>query len=461
MPNDNSIALQVQTPDAMKSIGGMLNIANTAQQIKQGNVALQKEQIILGERKGIQQLFSDPSKFNDADGNPDYNKLINEGMKVAPTTFPSMVPQIIQAHKSSIDAKAALNTLNEQQRTAVGRYVMSLGDDTPEVAKKKLDALVNMNPQLKPAVDHAWQYALAPNAGNPTSWKVAALKIGQSTMTPSEQKEAMTPSGPVISSGQTTQQFNTNPMAGPTGPVAGTRVQQQIPPTAQTVGPNGQPAYVGPQGGGGRQVPAGNPPGLEASATGSAATANKDWESTVESAKTASTDIANLTNIKRFAGSAQTGVGSDRRAFVAGLAGLVGLDYGEMTKTKTDLLAKNANMLALAGGDTNLAKTLAESANPNTHMTKEAILEAANQVMSQRRMALAKQEFLQPHKALNSPDSYGKALTEWNKVADPRIFQWPHMSPEEKRDMKAAMTPKEQQEFRGKVQRAVELGIVK
>lgn len=276
------------------------------------------------------------------------------------------------------------------------------------------------------------------------------------------QVQAATPSGIGVTNNQQSQVVNTAPLAGPIGqPIPGTQQQLQVPPTATTTGPGGQPTYVGPRDPGGGPIPAGNPPGLETSATGSALTANKDWEATTEAAKTASADIANLQNIKRFAASAQTGIGSERRAFVAGLAGLLGMDAGEMSKTSTDLLAKNANMLALAGGDTNLAKTLAESANPNTHMTKEAISEAANQVMSQRRMALAKQDFLRSHKALNNPDSYNQALTEWNKVADPRIFQWAHMDDKEKQSMKGSMTDKEQKEFRKKIERAVELGIVR
>lgn len=217
---DTNIALGVQVPDAMKNISGMLNFANQAQNLQrgnvalqQGNVALEKERIILGERKGIQDLFKNPEAFNGPDGQPDYNKLITEGMKIAPTTFPTMVPQIIQAHRASIDAKAALNTLNNQQRDSVGQFIGSLGNDDPETARKKLDGLVASNPQLKTAVDFAWNYTLAPNANDPAKWKDAVMRIVQSVIPPASQVSTATPS--YVSTGGSLQQ--TNPMAAATG----------------------------------------------------------------------------------------------------------------------------------------------------------------------------------------------------------------------------------------------------
>lgn len=230
---DQNIALGVQVPDTMKNISGMLNFANQAQQYQQGNVALQKEQIVLGERKAIQSLFQNPQAFTAPDGTTDYQKLINEGMKVAPTTFPTMVPQIIQAHKSSVEAQSSLDKLTESQRNQVGQFVMSLGSDTPDVARKKLDGLLQTNPQLKPAIDFAWKYSLEPAAANPQMWGQAVLKVGQAAMAPTAQATAMTPTGPTVNTGQTTQQINTNPMAGPVGAtVPGTAANIAVSPGA-------------------------------------------------------------------------------------------------------------------------------------------------------------------------------------------------------------------------------------
>ncbi len=227
---------QVQTQNPMNSIGSMMNIATGAQNLQRGaqdielkKLELQKNDISLAERKGIQDLFRNPEQFNDKDGNPDYNKLINEGMKVAPTTFPTMVPQIIAAHKSSIDAKAALNSLNDQQRNSAAAFVGSLGKDTPDVARSKLDAFGLLNPQLKPALDFAWNHNLKPAAGNPEAWGAAVNNVRKGVMTPGGQIESETPSGQTVDSGAQTGFMNLKPSAGPTGIVQGTIVNKQLP----------------------------------------------------------------------------------------------------------------------------------------------------------------------------------------------------------------------------------------
>ncbi len=450
------VALHIKVPDAMNTLGSVMNIANQSQ-------ALKKSQATYG---------ADVSRAEAE------SRSANTAADFASATLKPRVEQQ-QAQTETAQTQAASSKFHLQGEQAQKTFdsITALLKN-PAVEKGDMEGSVNALLEAKDrAIASGVPRVTAEGIFAPFIGKAAHGKPGELQQTlktvlaqglPAHaQVGAATPSGIGVTNNQQSQVVNTAPLAGPVGtPIPGTQQQLQIPPTAQTVGPNGQPNYVGPQpamaGGGNRApVPAGNPPGLEASAAGSADTANRDWTSTTEAAKTASTDIANLQNIKRFSGSAQTGIGSDRRAFVAGLAGLLGMDAGEMSKTSTDLLAKNANMLALAGGDTNLAKTLAESANPNTHMTKEAIMEAANQVMSQRQMALAKQDFLRSYKALNSPDSYNKALTEWNKVADPRIFQWEHMDAGEKKSMKGSMSAKEQADFRKKIERAVELGIVK
>jgi hypothetical protein len=198
--------------------------------------------------------------------------------------------------------------------------------------------------------------------------------------------------------------------------------------------------------------------GTAENVAGTVDTVNKDWAATVGNANTASQDIGVLQNIKQFARGAVMGVANDRRAFIAGLAGLLHMDTAQLEKTNTDLLAKNSNMLALAGGDTNLARTMAEMANPNGHMTPEAAEDAANQVIGQRKMALIKQQFMRNFKS--DPEQYSKELAEFNKVADPRILQLPDMTREAKARMKAAMSPTEQREFGQKIRKMQAMGLV-
>lgn len=213
-----------------------------------------------------------------------------------------------------------------------------------------------------------------------------------------------------------------------------------------------------------RRLAAGPAPGQIESVKGTAETVNKDFENTLSLAKNAGQDIGVLNNIKKYAPGAITGVESDRRAYITGIAGLLGIDAAQIGKTNTDLLVKNANMQAL-GGNTDAARILLEGANPNAHMTKEAITAAANQVIAQRRMALERQKILTPIKGLIDSglvhhDVYNSALQKLNTL-DPRVLQLPEMSKKEKEDLMRSMTDQEQTKFINMVREAHKLGIGK
>lgn len=466
------VALGVQVPDSFKTIGSMLNMAGSVQNLQKGNIELQQNAIKLQERKGIQDLFSNPDNFKGDNGQMDYNRLINEGMKVAPTTFPTMVPQIISAHKAGVEAEKALNELDKGKRDAVGQYVLSLGGDDPATAIKKMDALSKLSPQLKTTTDFFKNFMLVPAAQQgPEAWKNAVMQAGRMVMTPSEQKAAMTPSGPQVTNNAQSGTMNLNPMAGPTGIVPGTLINQQIPlnerqrvetnPITQSPQTITKDAFGNVQGVTQTPTGAGVPRlglGGPQAAAGSGANVAENWKEVNASASKAGQDIGVLQEIKKYAPGAVSGVVQDRRSFITGLAGLLGMDAAQLEKTNTDLLAKNSNMLALAGGDTNLAKQLAEVANPNVHMTKEAIIKAADQVIGQRQLAIARQKFLLPY--VSNPAGYNAALTEFNSAADPRILQLPSMSDKEKIDMKKAMSPQEQKQFGEKIRKMQQLGIL-
>lgn len=176
-----------------------------------------------------------------------------------------------------------------------------------------------------------------------------------------------------------------------------------------------------------------------------ASAAADDWKTTSDSASTAARDIGVLQNIKQLAPTAITGVSSDRRQYVAGLLGLMGIQSSGNEKTDTDLLQKNSNMLASAVGSTDMARSLAEGSNPNTHMTPQAIQHAADQVIAQRQTAVMKQQFLLP--AQTNPTAYTQKLAQWNAVADPRLLQWQTMTPQERSLLIGSMSAKGQADF--------------
>ena len=179
-----------------------------------------------------------------------------------------------------------------------------------------------------------------------------------------------------------------------------------------------------------------------------------DWEKTSAAANVAQQNIGVLQNIKKFSGDAKTGFAADRRALASSLGDYLGIPAATLAKTNTDLLAKNANMLALVGGNTDAARALAEAANPNIHMNAEAIRHAADQIIAQNKLAIKKSQYLQS--SLKNADEYNHKLVDWNAVADPRVLQLNDMSPEEKAALRKSP---EWPQFKAKAQKLHNMGI--
>jgi len=232
------------------------------------------------------------------------------------------------------------------------------------------------------------------------------------------------------------------------GPGNAPAIQNVLPPSTPTISPTGQPGYLGVQGQQGF-TPSALPP--------NAGVGSENLPQIFSEAQNAQNRIGLLQNIKDLASKSFTGVGGTRKEFVAGLANSIGIPAYELEKANTDVLAKNSNLLALAGGNTDLARQLAEAANPNKKMNIEAIKEASNQLIAGERLKQKKAEFLAPY--ANDPLTLQKKSLEFAKVADPRLLQ--EMSPEQVRSLKQSMTPDERKEFAEKLAEARRLGLVK
>lgn len=410
MAVDPSIALQIKSPDMVGTIGNMLNIGK-AQTDLQTQLATQPAEIARQKAASeLTQTTAQRAKF----------QLTGEQFQVGIDQATGLLqdPSIVKG-----DSEGSIAAIAEAKDRMIAKGV-------PRATVEAITA-----PLIMTAVH------------NPNQLRTSLANIVQ---------------GGIGASGQAAQNLI------PAG-------QQQTPAGA---GVSGQPIqYMRDQFGnlkigttptqgapGGIQVAPGL--GQAAGVQGVLEPVTKDWADTQASAANASRNIGILQNIKQFAPGAVTGVGNERRSYIAGLAGLLGMSEQQLERTNTDLLAKNANMLALAGGNTDAARALAESANPNVHMTPQAIQHAADQVISQQQLALKKQEFLQSHiaKAATDPNdrgtSYTKALSQWNQVADPRILQLSTMSPEEKIRMKQSMSPAEQKAFGEKLKKAHQMGIL-
>lgn len=303
---------------------------------------------------------------------------------------------------------------------------------------------------------------------------------------------AMAPTGIAVNTGAGGGTVNTNIFAGmPQGSVIpGTSFVQQLPPTTQGVAAEGQfpgvpagtPYLLGPQGSAGTPAPGNRPapagpaagpgaaappvarpfisgqaPGEPSTLIANAATASADWATTSTDAGVAQQRIATLQKIRQLAPDAFTGVGGARKELIAGLANAIGISAFEAEKTATDELRKNANLLALAGGNTDAARALAEMANPNTKMNAQAIKEVVNQLIGIESMKAAKARYLGQYR--NTPDNYIQGLAQFNDIADSRLFQ--EMNREEVAKLKASLSETELAELSRKIRVAKIMGVIK
>lgn len=515
MPLDASIPLQAKAPsldESLKPLSSMLNIQNSMQQLKNSQLSNDVSSADFAEKNAIRTLAKDPSVQN-PDGSLNQDKFVARAQVVAPTLGASVAQgnlgnQAAQIANRSNQFKLHQDFTSTALQTASGlindpRISAPAENYDPEKASQALtEAYQQMINKGVPA-NHALT-AVAPfmmKIQQPGEVRQSLLNTITGGLNAQGQASAIQPSGPVINNGQQQVQYNTNPIAGAIGPVNGVSTQNQLPPTTPTY--NGTtPGYLGSQdegaqgldvsklssqqaaalaqrdpqafangvqhfqqtqGRGNGFVASGPSIGTSESIGGTVGGINDDWKKTQESTVNAQRDIGILQTIKQHATGAATGFASDKKALLAGLSDLLGMDADTLSKTDTDLLAKNANMLALAGGDTNMARTMAEAANPNTHMSKDAIIAASNQVIAQKKMLLAKQQFMTPFKAMadqGHPEMYNNALNQFNAVADPRVIQFKDMTPQERSAMKSSMTPQEQAAFRTKLDKAQQLGIL-
>ena len=204
------------------------------------------------------------------------------------------------------------------------------------------------------------------------------------------------------------------------------------------------------------------PPGQLDSVNSTQKGVNDHYRGLQDKAENAAQDIGVLQNIISHAHGASTGIGSDKLAMTQAILGKLGIDSAKASTLDYDLLGKNAAMIQLAGGDTNLAKTLAGAANPNSHMSEEAIRQAAHQIIGQKKMALQGLKMFTPLKALSDGghmEAYNSMMPKYLEAADPRIMQLPNMSEAEKTKMKNAMSPTEQKAFSAKIRALKTFGI--
>ena len=414
------------------SLGDMLNIARGAQAYQQA-----------------QQL--NPLSLQQAQAQ---TELAQTQAKKANLTLD---PEVSQAQSIAERAKVELNdaqlkNLKEHQANSSRNLIKLLDLEEPITPSIIKDHVVETMSNAG-APDNAIVQAVQdlPKSGTDKQLRAYLAKHTLNSLTAEAELERRFPASQILTTGQQAVPVTMgNPSLAmqPPGTKAGDAVQMELPPSTPTISPTGQPGYLGAQSKPGF-VPSALPP--------NAGIGSENLPQIFSDAQNAQNRIGLLQNIKDLASKSFTGVGGTRKEFVAGLANSIGIPAYELEKANTDVLAKNSNLLALAGGNTDLARQLAEAANPNKKMNIEAIKEASNQLIAGERLKQKKAEFLAPY--ANDPLTLQKKSLEFAKVADPRLLQ--EMSPEQVRSLKQSMTPDERKEFAEKLAEARRLGLVK
>lgn len=142
---------------------------------------------------------------------------------------------------------------------------------------------------------------------------------------------------------------------------------------------------------------------------------------------------------------------------LTGIANAIGIDVNTMNQTATDELAKNSAVLTLAGGNTDLARQIAEMATPGHKLTEKAIKDISNQLIGVQRMKQARHEFTKDY--ANQFREFNNRSDIFNKNADFRLFQLGDMTPSEIKEYKQSLTSAQRKELQDLAKKADEVGL--
>ena len=466
------------------SLGDMVNMASGIQNFQQAQqmnpLALEKAQIenqVLrqknDERQRLQEFTSNPENWQ-TNGRIDMDKINKVIPRIAPLTGADVITSLSGLHASQTNADKAKQELTQSERQLIGNVDHSLGlmgVNDPKQVMKAYEGLIANNPDnaalhrmVKARMDILSKAQPGPNITKDLLSESASLLSIPQQRAEFAPKVSLTPTGSELKETLTTP-------FGPTGQAPNIRMTGAaepltLPPGQQQIATEGNPyglpvgtAYIPPSAATKQQAPMVTSLAPQISSTLGANTtvANQDWEKTYNAAKEAQPRIAIFQNIKKLAPEAFTGVGGERKKLAAGILNAAGIDAYTAENTATDELAKNTRLLALAGGNTDAARALAEIANPSNKMTLAAIKEVSDQMIGAERLNEKRAEYLAQFR--NDPVKYQEKAQLFNQVADPRIFQ--EMSPEQVAKLKASMSKKDIEEMSKKIQAAKMLGIIR
>lgn len=484
-------------PQQPMSLGDVVNIAQGAQayqqaqkinplQLQQEQYKAQQAQLGQQDTQALNQFMSDPTNWQDENGKIDINKINKTVPKIAPYLGAQFISTMSTLSKNETDALDASQNLETKQRGIIAGALGATGRQNvtdPNVYKSELDNLIQLYPNnkdiqklvqsTKNIIDTLPQGSSLPNF---------AIKFGQSLLGASEQQTQLAPKVEMVNRGGSLQPVISQPSVGANAP--------SITPTSGAMSTTLAPQTVKDEAGNLFQVGGGNAgiapistvpqvpsvggvqpqgqtqPGIAPSGfvnklqagtmSGGVVTGAEGYGNFFKQAQNADQVINLASNIKQFAKQAPTGFGSEYKSIGSGLLGLIGITAGQDARTNYDLLNKNSSMLVNSlGGDSDLARKLIESANPNGNMTNQAIDEAANQVIGQQKYLKQRfkyfQNSLQQHS--NDPFAGGQALINFSENVDPKVMQFEELSDKQKVNFLNSMPDAERKAFRGKIEK--------
>ena len=475
-----AVATGIRPAEGMKlsDIMSLASNAQTLQQAKQLNpLQLEKAQIELNQIRETSPLTIRQQEAATKLAEETLNPKI-EAEKAKSKKEVETVESIIGKAKSEAataatgSESAAFKFANEQTNAIAGRLTSHINDPFVIAAERNPKG-INAEELGKLVSKYGKEQADALGISKEKAEQLIAPYIVEATTNPSGYRQflkskllatvdaparitAMQPSGISVSTGAgggtvQTGEFGQHPQG---TIIPGTGYLNQLPPTTPVVNSLGQKQLLGAPG---------NPPVLTElspqqikilEAGGNVVA--EDWKDTSAKGASAANNIGTLQNIKKYANDAFTGVGGARKALAAGIANSIGISVYEAEKTATDVLAKNANLLALTGGNTDSARALAEASNPNAKMNLDAIRIATDQLIGLEKLKTAKYNFLAPVK--DDAIQYHQKLQQFNSVADSRLFQ--EMTPAEVKKLKLSMSADAYQKLIDKALLAKKLGII-
>lgn len=191
----------------------------------------------------------------------------------------------------------------------------------------------------------------------------------------------------------------------------------------------------------------------------------KRYSTLRDQAAQAQTTTSYLQNIKQLATAAATGQFADKQTLINSLLSTAGIsEKATDTVTANNLLDKYSNQivarLGQGGLGTDAARAILQSAYPNSHMTKEAINEAADNLIGANEMTKAKMALLAPHGNAKDPVSYQQKEQTFDQNADPRLWQLKGMSAEEAQKYLSAMPPKVRADLQQRAKALKDIGAL-